>query len=79
MASILQVLSEYIKKPVFAAILGAIAGLILGLTIGWGLWPVQWTDATPEVLRADLQEDQLRMAIDSFRSQWKPGFGVTTL
>jgi hypothetical protein len=28
---------------------------------------VQWTDATPEVLRADLQEDYLRMAIDSFR------------
>jgi hypothetical protein len=28
---------------------------------------VQWTNATPEVLRADLQADYLRMAIDSFR------------
>jgi hypothetical protein len=27
---------------------------------------VEWTDATPEVLRTDLQEDYLRMAIDSF-------------
>ena len=49
-----------------ALILGVVLGLILGLIIGWGLWPVQWTDATPEVLRADLQEDYLRMAIDSF-------------
>jgi hypothetical protein len=49
-----------------ALILGVILGLLLGLIIGWGLWPVQWTDGTPEVLRSDLQEDHLRMAIDSF-------------
>jgi hypothetical protein len=49
-----------------ALIVGVVLGLLLGLIIGWGLWPVQWTDATPEVLRADLQEDYLRMAIDSF-------------
>lgn len=49
-----------------ALVLGVILGLLLGLIIGWGLWPVQWTDATPEVLRSDLQEDYLRMAIDSF-------------
>ncbi len=67
MASILQVISLIIKKPVVAAILGAIAGLVFGLIIGWGIWPVQWTDATPEVLRADLQEDYMRMMIDSLR------------
>lgn len=49
-----------------ALILGVILGLLLGLIIGWGLWPVEWTDATPEVLRTDLQEDYLRMAIESF-------------
>jgi hypothetical protein len=49
-----------------ALIVGVVLGLLLGLIIGWGLWPVQWTDASPEVLRADLQEDYLRMAIDSF-------------
>ena len=67
MASILQVISLIIKKPAVAATLGVIAGLSLGLIIGWGIWPVQWTDATPEVLRADLQEDYMRMAIDSYR------------
>ena len=76
MASILQVLSEYIKKPIVVAILGAIVGLILGLIIGWGIWPVQWTDATPEVLRADLQEDHLRMAIDSFRVNGSQGLAL---
>jgi hypothetical protein len=40
--------------------------LLLGLLIGWVLWPVQWTDATPEVLRTDLQQDYLRMTIDSY-------------
>ena len=49
-----------------ALVLGVILGLLLGLIIGWGLWPVQWTDATPEVLRSDLQEDYLRMAIESY-------------
>lgn len=49
-----------------ALIVGVVLGLLLGLIIGWGLWPVQWTDATPQVLRADLQEDYLRMAVDSF-------------
>jgi hypothetical protein len=67
MDSILQVLSVMLKKPAVAITLGVIVGLVLGLIIGWGIWPVQWTDATPEVLRADLQEDYLRMTIDSFR------------
>jgi hypothetical protein len=47
-------------------ILGVILGLLLGLIIGWGLWPVQWTNATPEVLRTDLQQDYMRMTIDSY-------------
>ncbi len=47
-------------------ILGVILGLLLGLIIGWGLWPVQYTDATPDALRTDLQQDYLRMTIDSY-------------
>lgn len=47
-------------------ILGVVLGLLLGLIIGWGIWPVQWTEATPEALRSDLQEDYLRMTIDSY-------------
>jgi hypothetical protein len=67
MDGLLQVLAVYFKRPAVAAVLGGIVGLLIGLIIGWWIWPVQWTDATPEVLRADLQEDYMRMAIDSFR------------
>ena len=67
MASILQVISIIIKKPAVAAALGVIVGLALGLLVGWGIWPVQWTDATPQALSAESQEDYMRMAIDSFR------------
>jgi len=40
--------------------LGVVVGLILGMVIGWGIWPVQWTDLAPYHLRQDLREDYLR-------------------
>ena len=66
MEAITAIMRNYLKNTVVAIVVGVILGLILGLIIGWGLWPVQWTDATPEVLRADLQDDYMRMSIDSF-------------
>jgi hypothetical protein len=60
---------EYLKKPVVACVAGFILGLFIGLVVlGWGLWPVQWTNASPSSLRPDLQDDYLRMTIDSFVS-----------
>ncbi len=43
-----------------------IMGIGLGLLYGWVISPVEWTDATPELLRSDLRVDYLRMAIDSY-------------
>ncbi len=57
---------EQLNKPVVIAVLGGIAGLILGLIIGWGIWPVQWYDAAISDVRRDLQQDYLRMTIDSY-------------
>jgi len=58
---------DYLKKPVVTAALGFVVGLFIGLVVlGWGLWPIQWTNATPSSLRPDLQEEYLRMTIDSF-------------
>ncbi len=31
-------------------------GLIVGLIFAWGIWPVEWTNATPGHLRADFQD-----------------------
>jgi hypothetical protein len=68
MEAVTAIVKNLLKNMKVVLVLGVVLGLILGLIIGWGIWPVQWTDATPEVLRADLQEDYLRMAIDSYRS-----------
>jgi hypothetical protein len=58
---------EQVNRPLVAAALGFVLGLIIGLPIlGWGLWPVQWVDASAEHLREDLQRDWLVMAINSY-------------
>lgn len=46
--------------------LALILGLAAGLGYAWGLNPVEWINGEPNQLRADLQEDYLRMAIDSY-------------
>jgi hypothetical protein len=53
-----------------------IVGLLTGLA--WGYWidPVDFVDATPSYLRADLQEDYLRMSIDSYRLNPDPNLAV---
>ncbi len=43
-----------------------VIGLALGVFYAWVIDPVEWVNATPAHLRADLQEDYLRMAIDSY-------------
>ena len=64
MEAVTAIIKNLLQNVRTVLILGVVLGLILGLIIGWGIWPVQWTDGTPEVLRADLQEDYLRMTIE---------------
>lgn len=60
-------LKEYTKNPLYTFIAGIIIGLIIGLPIlGWGLLPVQWTDASPVDLVQSEKLDYLRMAVDSY-------------
>jgi len=68
MEAVTAIIKNLLKNPRMTLIVGVVLGLLLGLIVGWGLWPVQWTDALPEVLRTDLQEDYMRMAIDSYRA-----------
>lgn len=53
------------RRGVMLAIVGVL-GLALGLLYAWVLNPVEWTDATPEMLRVDFQVDYLSAAIDSY-------------
>ncbi len=58
---------EMLKNPKIAAGVGLLVGLIIGLfVLGWGLFPVQWTDAVPSHLRTDYKLDYLRMAVLTF-------------
>ncbi len=42
-------------------------GLLIGwLVIGWGLWPVTWTNALVRDLRPDLRNDYVAMVAESF-------------
>ena len=43
-----------------------VVGLVLGVVYAWVINPVKWVEGTPVQLRADLQQDFLRMAIDSY-------------
>jgi hypothetical protein len=67
MEAVTAIVRNLLQNSRVALIVGVVLGLLLGLIMGWGIWPVKWTDGTPEVLRQDLQDDDLRMAIDSFK------------
>jgi hypothetical protein len=59
------------KQPVIGAGVSLAIGLFLGLIIGWfgigwGVWPVEWKDASVRELRADLRVDYLRLAVESY-------------
>ncbi|HXF84947.1 MAG TPA: hypothetical protein VNK49_06105 [Anaerolineales bacterium] len=76
MEAVTAILKNLLKSPRVVLVLGVVLGLSLGLIIGWVIWPVEWTDGTPEVLRSDLQEDYLRMAIESFSVTKDPNDAV---
>jgi hypothetical protein len=58
---------EYARKPWVVGVAGLIVGLIFGLVVlGWWLWPVQWTDASPANLHPGYQDWWMRMSIISY-------------
>ncbi|MBN2048745.1 MAG: hypothetical protein JW750_12940 [Anaerolineaceae bacterium] len=67
MDEIIEKIKELLKNPTVVGVLCLVLGLFIGwFVIGWGLWPVQWADAEPRHLRADLQTDYMRQVIESY-------------
>ncbi len=67
-------LADLLKKPLLLVILAGVIGLLIGVPLGWAT--VRVVNTTPAVMRPDLQEDYLRMAIDSFRVNRDPNLAV---
>lgn len=67
-------LLDLLKRPLVVAILGGILGLIVGIPLGWAT--VKVVNTTPAVMRPDLQQDYLRMAIESFQVDRDPNLAV---
>ena len=60
-------IKEFLKKPQTLIVGGLLVGMIIGLVVlGWGLWPLQWVDASPSDLQMDYQRDYVCMTIDSY-------------
>jgi len=72
----MQFVVAFLKKLPWVQIGLLVGGLIIGLVWGYVIDPVDFVDATPSYLRADLQEDYLRMTIDSYRVNPDPNLAV---
>ncbi len=63
----MDAIREQTNKPWVVGIIGLFIGILLGVFYAWVINPVEWIDASVEDLRYDLQEDYMRMAIDSYQ------------
>lgn len=72
----MQFVIAFLKKPPFSTILILALGIALGVLYAWVINPPDFINATPANLRPDLQEDYLRMAIDSYRLNQDPNLAV---
>jgi len=63
----METIKRLFANPIVTGVLGLLVGVFIGLVIlGWWLFPVQWSDASPSDLRADAKVTYLRTCIDAF-------------
>jgi hypothetical protein len=62
----------FVQQHRMALVIGIVLGLVLGLVIAWGIWPVEWTNATPSHLRSDFQSDYLVWVANKYHDNGDP-------
>jgi len=58
--------SEWAQRWGMWVAIGAVMGLALGFAAGWWLWPVQYTNTAPNVLRQDYHDDYVVMVATAY-------------
>jgi hypothetical protein len=58
--------ARLLPKWVTQTAVGIAAGLTLGFAVGWWLWPVQYTNTAPGVLRQDYRDDYVAMVAAAY-------------
>lgn len=56
-----------------------IIGIALGLIYGWVINPVQYTDVTPDILRADYRADYVLMVAEAYQTEQEPTLAARRL
>lgn len=56
----------------FPLLISVALGIALGLVYGWVLDPVEFTDTTPDTLRADYRADYVLMIAEAFQVEQDP-------
>ncbi|MGD1995114.1 MAG: hypothetical protein PVI59_18125 [Anaerolineae bacterium] len=59
-------MSGWRRTWVLHATVGAAVGLMLGFAVGWWIWPVQYTNTAPNVLRQDSRDDYVVMVASAY-------------
>jgi hypothetical protein len=61
----MESISDITNRKWVLPLVAAVIGVGVGMVYAWVINPVQWVDGVPQQLRTDLQQDYMRMAIDS--------------
>lgn len=59
-------MSERAPGWMMQAAVAVAVGLALGFAVGWWLWPVQYTNTAPAVLRQDYRDDYIVMVATAY-------------
>lgn len=66
-------LGDFFSKPVNIAATAFLVGVVFGwIVLGWGLWPVEWENASLHELSPELKIEYMRLVVDSYnlRNDW---------
>jgi hypothetical protein len=59
------------KQPLLVAVVAFVVGVLFGwLAIGWGVWPVQWTDASFADLHPNFEQEYVRIVASAYAADF---------